>query len=55
MQGRSQTFIPWGPSGRQGGQAKFSKYFNLVENHFKIVLKFKKNNFTNKYEKWKIC
>ena len=40
-QGRSQTFIPGGgPSGRQGGQAKFSKYFSLVENHLKLVLKF---------------
>ena len=48
-QGRSQTFIPGGPSGRQGGQAvdkggqaKFSKYFSLVENHLKLVLKFYK-------------
>ena len=40
-QGRSQTFIPGGgPSGRQGGQAKFSKYFSLVENNLKLVLKF---------------
>ena len=38
------------------GQAKFSKYYNLIENHLKLVLKFlKRNNFTNKYEKWKIC
>ena len=29
-----------GPSGSQGGQAKFSKYFSLVENHLKLVLKF---------------
>ena len=43
-QGRSQTFIPGGggPSGSQGGQAKFSKYFSLVENNLKLVLKFKK-------------
>ena len=40
LQGRSQTFMPGGPSGRQWGQAKFSKYFNLVENHLKLVLKF---------------
>ena len=33
-QGRSQTFIPG------GGQAKFSNYFNLVENNLKLVLKF---------------
>ena len=26
----------------QGGQAKFSKYFSLVEIHLKLVLKFKK-------------
>ena len=40
IQGRSQTFIPGGPSGSQGGQAKFSKYFSLVENHLKLFLKF---------------
>ena len=40
-QGRSQTFIPGGgASGRQGDQAKFSKYFSLVENNLKLVLKF---------------
>ena len=44
-QGRSQTFIPGeGGGGGQavdkGGQAKFSKYFSLVENHLKLVLKF---------------
>ena len=42
MQGRSQTFIPGGASGRQGAQAKFSKYFSLVENHLKLVLKLSK-------------
>ena len=45
MQGRSQTFISGGPSGRKGGQAKFSKYFSLVENHLKLVLKFEKEIF----------
>ena len=55
LQCRSQTFIPWGPSGRQGGQSKFSKYFNLVENHLKISFEILKNNFTNNYEKFKIC
>ena len=48
----------------RGGQAKFSKYFNLAENHLKLVLKLKKiilqintkigkfvKNFKQKFEK----
>ena len=68
MQGRSQTFIPGGgQTVDKGGQAKFSKYFSLVENHLKLVLKFQKEiilqintknekfveNFKQKFEKLK--
>ena len=49
----------------KGGQAKFSKYFSLVENHIKLVLRFEKEiilqintkngkfvkNFKQKFEK----